>query len=190
MEQQQEVNARMTTDARSQTTHAQPKPVIPSGAGRRFFFRVRSCAFFASQMVLRDERDCPKRSPGDRPAQSRNLSSLPPRSARLQFTLRFEEPCRIERKTSGVLTPEPVVFLKDPHQTCHSERSGPTFFLPRSLLRTRRPAQSRNLSSLPPRSARLQFTLRFEGPCQIEREKSGVLTPEVSSASFFCSANP
>src|SRR5882762_5715609 len=36
-----------------------------------------------------------------------------------------------------------------PAQTCHSERSRPTFFLPRSLLRTRRPAQSRNLSSLP-----------------------------------------
>src|SRR5579863_5153860 len=52
------------------------------------------------------------------------------------------------------------LFLKRPSQTRHSERSGPTPFLPRSLLRTRRPAQSRygfpssgfcpmNLSSIP-----------------------------------------
>ena len=39
----------------SDITPQSPKTVIPSEAGRRFFFPSRSCALFASRMVLRDE---------------------------------------------------------------------------------------------------------------------------------------
>ena len=66
------------------------------------------------------------------------------------FRVRIKSPPAgglLSRQQSGATGLAPLMFDANA-RNCHSERSGPTPFLPRSLLRTRRPAQSRNLSSL------------------------------------------
>ena len=68
---------------------------------------------------------------------------------------------------------------------CHSERSKPTLFLPRSLLRTRRPAQSRNLSAPFSAPSAWQENTTSEGHMKFTCRQHTTVIPSGAGRRFF-----